>query len=166
VIYLRRWIGKNLVWCGCGLILRYYPSIHLEGLRKTTNNLNHDSWSPGPRFEPRTSRILSRSVNHSRGIYYHGDTSACTHADIIFFYIITNPVKVQSQQETSALTPFTWAHTDLAYSSCCWKQVFIPLEQLLAQRFHSLTFTTCCTCLYLTFGRTSYMFMTWYLHTR
>jgi hypothetical protein len=36
-------------WKGCGsghgLILRYYPSICMEGLRKTTKTLTHDSWS-------------------------------------------------------------------------------------------------------------------------
>jgi hypothetical protein len=59
------WIGNNLVGSGHGLTLRYYPSIHLEGLRKTTKILNQDSWLPGPRFEHRTSRIRSRSVSHS-----------------------------------------------------------------------------------------------------
>jgi hypothetical protein len=43
--------------------LRSYPSIRLEILRKTMKNLNEDSLSPGPRFEPGTSRIRSRSVN-------------------------------------------------------------------------------------------------------
>jgi hypothetical protein len=31
---------------GCGLILRFYRVICLEGLRKTTVNLNQDSRSP------------------------------------------------------------------------------------------------------------------------
>jgi hypothetical protein len=35
-----------------GLISRYYPGIRLEGLRKTTRNLNQDSRSLGPRIEP------------------------------------------------------------------------------------------------------------------
>jgi hypothetical protein len=43
---------------------RHYTGIHL-GLKKTTKNLNHHSRSPGPRFEPGTSQIRSRSVNHS-----------------------------------------------------------------------------------------------------
>jgi hypothetical protein len=33
---------------GRGLILRYYPGIRMEGLRKTTINLSHDSRSLGP----------------------------------------------------------------------------------------------------------------------
>jgi hypothetical protein len=46
--------------------VRYYPEVYLEGLRKTTINLIQDSRSlGGPRFEPRTSRIQSRRVNHS-----------------------------------------------------------------------------------------------------
>jgi hypothetical protein len=48
-----------------GLILRYYPGIRVEGLRKTTKNLNQDSRSPGSRFEAGTSQIRSRTINHS-----------------------------------------------------------------------------------------------------
>jgi hypothetical protein len=48
-----------------GLILRYSHGIRLEGLRKTTKNLNQDGRSPGPRFEPGTTQIQSRSVNYS-----------------------------------------------------------------------------------------------------
>jgi hypothetical protein len=58
-------LGKDLVESGRGQILRYYPGIRLEGLQKTTKNLNQDRGSPGPRIEPGTSRIRSRSVNHS-----------------------------------------------------------------------------------------------------
>jgi hypothetical protein len=54
-----------LVGRGHGLILRYYPSIHLEGLRKSIKNLDQYSQSLGLRIEPGTSRIGSRSVNHS-----------------------------------------------------------------------------------------------------
>jgi hypothetical protein len=38
---------KHLEESGSGLIFRYYPGISLEGLRKTTKNLNEDSRSPG-----------------------------------------------------------------------------------------------------------------------
>jgi hypothetical protein len=58
------WIGKDLVESGHGLILRYCPGMRLEGLRKTTKNVNQDSRSPGPRFETRTSWIRSRSLDH------------------------------------------------------------------------------------------------------
>jgi hypothetical protein len=58
------WIGKDLVRSGRGLILRYYSSIRLKGLKKTTKNFNQDSQSPGPRTEPGTSRIRS-SVDRS-----------------------------------------------------------------------------------------------------
>jgi hypothetical protein len=57
-------IGKDLVGNSRGLILRYYPGISLERLRKATKYLNQDSRSPGPRFESVTSRIRSRSVNY------------------------------------------------------------------------------------------------------
>jgi hypothetical protein len=57
----RKGFGSKLSWP----YLRYYPGIRLEELRKTTKILNHDSLSPGPRFEPETSRMRSRNVvNH------------------------------------------------------------------------------------------------------
>jgi hypothetical protein len=37
---------------GGGLITRYYPGIRLEGLRKTTKDLNRDSQSPGRDVSP------------------------------------------------------------------------------------------------------------------
>jgi hypothetical protein len=57
--------GKDLVGSGLGLLLRYYPGIRLEGLRKTTKTLNQDSRSPGTRIECGTSRIRSRGINRS-----------------------------------------------------------------------------------------------------
>jgi hypothetical protein len=54
-------IGKDFAGSGRGLILRYYPSIRLEGQRKITKKLSRSS---GPKFEPRTSQIRSRSVNN------------------------------------------------------------------------------------------------------
>jgi hypothetical protein len=59
-----RWITKVLVGSSRGLILRYLPGIRLQRLRKTTKDLNQDSRSLGPRFEPETSWIWSESVNH------------------------------------------------------------------------------------------------------
>jgi hypothetical protein len=52
------WTGKDLVGRGRDLILRYYPGIRMDGLRKTTKHLNQDSRSQGPRFESGTSRLL------------------------------------------------------------------------------------------------------------
>jgi hypothetical protein len=75
------WIWKDLVGSGQGLTLRYHPSISLEGLRKTTKTLNKDSRSPGPRIEPGTSRIRSRSANHS--------TTSFGVRDKNFYYIIS-----------------------------------------------------------------------------
>jgi hypothetical protein len=46
-----RLIGQDSVGSGRGLIVRYYPGIRLEGLRKMTKNLNQNSRSPGPRIE-------------------------------------------------------------------------------------------------------------------
>jgi hypothetical protein len=67
------WIGKDMVGSGCGLTLRHYPGIFLEVLRKTTKNLSQGSWLQGPRFEPGTSWIPSRSVSHSTTTF--GDLS-------------------------------------------------------------------------------------------
>jgi hypothetical protein len=48
-------LKKKLKGSGRGLILSYYPGIRLEDLRKM-KNLNQDSRSPWPRFEPGTSK--------------------------------------------------------------------------------------------------------------
>jgi hypothetical protein len=44
----------EMMWkkSGHGLLLRYYPGIFLEGLRKATKNLRQDSRSPGPDLNP------------------------------------------------------------------------------------------------------------------
>jgi hypothetical protein len=39
--------------------LRYYPSIYLKGLRKTTTNLSEYSWSPGRDLNPRPPEYRS-----------------------------------------------------------------------------------------------------------
>jgi hypothetical protein len=45
------WTAKDLVGISCSLILRHYPGICLEGLRKTTKNFDQDGWSPGPAIQ-------------------------------------------------------------------------------------------------------------------
>jgi hypothetical protein len=45
-----RGFGRKRSWPN----LRYYASIRLEALRKTTKQLNQHSWLSGPRFEPGT----------------------------------------------------------------------------------------------------------------
>jgi hypothetical protein len=59
-----------MVESGSGLMLRYYPGIRLEGLRKTTKILTLDRRLPGPRIETGTPRIRSRSVNHSTTTFH------------------------------------------------------------------------------------------------
>jgi hypothetical protein len=73
------WSGKDLVGSGHGLILRYYPSIRLKGLKKTTQNLNQASQSLGLRIETGTSWIWSSSVNHSTTTFGcpDGDVNGC-----------------------------------------------------------------------------------------
>jgi hypothetical protein len=41
-----------LVGSICGIILRYYPGIHVEELRKSTKNLSDDRSSPGRYLNP------------------------------------------------------------------------------------------------------------------
>jgi hypothetical protein len=59
------WFGKDLEGSGCGLIVRQYPGIYLDGLRKTMKTSVSIAVLSAPRFEPRTYWILSRSINHS-----------------------------------------------------------------------------------------------------
>jgi hypothetical protein len=44
---------------GCGLILRYYPRIYLEGLHKTTKNPSQDNQSPGRDLNPETPKYAA-----------------------------------------------------------------------------------------------------------
>lgn len=55
------------------LILRCDPDICLEGLIKITKHLNQDILSPGPSFEPGTSRIRNRSDNHSTTMFGYSE---------------------------------------------------------------------------------------------
>jgi hypothetical protein len=86
------WTGKDLAGSGHDLTLKYYPSIHLEGLRKTTRNRNQDSRSTGPRFEHRTYRIRSRSVNHSTATFSH-ETYKKTTPSWQFYHKYCTPTK-------------------------------------------------------------------------
>jgi hypothetical protein len=52
----RKWSWPNI---------RYYASIRLERLRKTTKKINQHSQLPEPGYDPGSSWIWSRSVNHS-----------------------------------------------------------------------------------------------------
>jgi hypothetical protein len=98
------WIGKDLVGNSHGLLLRYYPSIHLEGLRQTTKNINQDNLTPGPRFETGTFQISSRSVRHltmtfSSELVY----SECVQA-------IKNTVYAESSMDINNLMAKIWHH--------------------------------------------------------
>jgi hypothetical protein len=45
-------IEKHAEGSSCGLMLKYYPRIFPQGPRKTTENLGHDSRSPGREWNP------------------------------------------------------------------------------------------------------------------
>jgi hypothetical protein len=66
-------------WNGCerkqsGLILRYYPNICLEGLRKTTKVLSQDSQSPGQDFNmgPRKYEAGVLITQSRRSVFING----------------------------------------------------------------------------------------------
>jgi hypothetical protein len=59
--------------------LRYYAGIRLEGLTRTTEILNQNSRSPPPIFESGTSRIRSRTVNHSTTNFDDSEMGMCFH---------------------------------------------------------------------------------------
>jgi hypothetical protein len=61
------WIGKDVEGWGRGLILRYYPSSCLDTLTNTARNLRIAGFRPI--FELWTSRIRSRSINHSTATF-------------------------------------------------------------------------------------------------
>jgi hypothetical protein len=57
--------GRKLSWPYFNVLSRHSPG----GTEKTTTNLNQDSWLSGPKFEPGTFRIRSRSVNRSAKMF-------------------------------------------------------------------------------------------------
>jgi hypothetical protein len=122
--------GKNLVGSGRGLILRYYPGIRQEGLRKTTNNLNQDSRPPGPRISPRTFRIQGRSVNHKTTtcVTVFRDIASCSLVEIALSVLTTIPPPALLTGLPSFClvrpTPiFELTFSRAAYSSSWWEAV-------------------------------------------
>jgi hypothetical protein len=55
--------------------LKYYPGIHLEGLRKTTEILTHDSRSPGRDLNPEPPEYEAGllTTRPRRSVPLHGD---------------------------------------------------------------------------------------------
>jgi hypothetical protein len=102
------WIRKGLVGSGCGLILRYYSGIRLERLRKPMKNINQLSRSQGPRIKTGTSRIRSRSVNHSTTTFAF-------------------PSWKPPSQRSICIFP---SHRVLHLSSCCFPEVLQPIFSL------------------------------------
>jgi hypothetical protein len=102
-----RWIGKDLVGSGHDLILRYYPGIRLEGLKKTTKNLNQDSRWPESRFEPGTYGIRSSSVNYATTTF---SASAGNR----------NPVHPVVRHST------VWIIPDIFRNTCMYESVIMP----------------------------------------
>jgi hypothetical protein len=61
-VIIEWWIGRMWEETVVVYFLRHYLGMCLQGMRKTTEILSQDS---RPRYEPRTTRIWRRSVNHS-----------------------------------------------------------------------------------------------------
>jgi hypothetical protein len=53
--------GRKRLWPNFKVLSRHSP----EGTEENHENLNQNSQLLGPRFEPKTSGIRSRTVNHS-----------------------------------------------------------------------------------------------------
>jgi hypothetical protein len=55
--------GKDVVGSGRGLIIRYYPGVCLEGLKKTTKSLSQDSRSLGRDLKPGPPEYEAQMLN-------------------------------------------------------------------------------------------------------
>jgi hypothetical protein len=66
---------------GQGKILRYYPGICMEGLRETTKNLTHDSWSLGPDFNPRPPTHSCLNISIKLSYIQHCDFENVSYTD-------------------------------------------------------------------------------------
>lgn len=81
-----KWCGRKQLWSN----FKCYPDIYLEGLRKTTNNLNQDSQCP---VETHTNHPLNASLKR----YGFNQIALCFHlllevSTIIFMVYIVMPV--------------------------------------------------------------------------
>jgi hypothetical protein len=85
----------------------YYLVIRLEGLNKTTKKTNQDSRSSGPRFDPRTSRIESRSFNHSTTTFGNMGWSLSTQALFVFSKLSSQDTAVACLNSRHLLEIFT-----------------------------------------------------------
>jgi hypothetical protein len=139
---------KDLVGNGCCLILlSHYPSTGLEGLRKTMKNLNQGSRSLGSRFQHGTSRIRSRSVNHSTATL---DCSLSGTGWIVKYYLD----ELRLQMANSRIFVQFLSHISLnninqlifVMVKCCvlfevWTEFFkYYLDELRLQRFNCQAF--------------------------
>jgi hypothetical protein len=78
-------------WKGsvCGLILRYYPSIHLDGLRKTAKILSQVNRSPGrylnlgpPEYEAGVLSTRPRRLVKARSRPHYGELAQINRLNI------------------------------------------------------------------------------------
>jgi hypothetical protein len=74
-----------------GLVLRNYPVIRLEGLRKVSKKSQSGFQVSGPGLVPGTYRIRSRNVNHSKWSYLPSinryRTKLETYSMLVYFLI-------------------------------------------------------------------------------
>jgi hypothetical protein len=63
-------IGKDFEGSSRDPILRYYPGIHPQGLRKTTINISHDILCPGRDLKPRRPEYEAEVNNIWLLLYY------------------------------------------------------------------------------------------------
>jgi hypothetical protein len=101
---------------------RYCAGIHLEGLRKTTKNLDYPSRSLGLRCKLRTSRIRSRSVNH---------------LTTMFGVMVEVP---------SCFTVFTpaWLHSDLSLLMSCSHNEYLEWGEVMQTTATDITLCSPC----------------------
>jgi hypothetical protein len=62
-------MGKNFVGSGCGLIVKYYAGIRLEGLRKTTKNLVSIAGDRGRNSNPEPPEYKARVLVREYSAY-------------------------------------------------------------------------------------------------
>jgi len=82
---------KSLEGCGCGLILRDYSGLHVEGMRKTTKNLSHDSRSLGQDLNSGPPDYMSNYL-HSLSLYFKLSSILLLfiYVDLYYFFVMIN----------------------------------------------------------------------------
>jgi hypothetical protein len=180
------WTEKNLVGSGRGWPNFKVLSLYLPGGTEENHNKPQDSQSQGPRIEPGTSRIRSKSVNHSTvtfsGCFEDGNCSVCQngHSQYLIWpkpksWSFTLSSSHENLRTRIAYWVAQWVNMFYLYKMKCWHisyskgcgagHIFVTcMFWYVYCSWHYLLYYRCCMCKTLndSFPPLCYKIATWW----